>query len=178
MTGTNDHDPGGPERTSMPREDLVSVIRSPTFLPRPAPEGRITGNISNDSPKSSIAQVLGIIPNRSARIARPRPSLITYPDYLRRNDQPSLATPAVAQLTASRDSCVAEAEGQGSRNPGGCSVDGIPAESSEPTTPPASRKTATPAASNAPTTPSSGFGADGCTVPGRPRDAASGNEGA
>jgi hypothetical protein len=62
--------------------------------------GKVAENLSIDGPKSAIARLLGIIVNISASTAPPRPSLITFSDYVRRIEQPSPATLAIAQLTA------------------------------------------------------------------------------
>jgi hypothetical protein len=60
----------------------------------------VAENLSIDGPKSAIARLLGIIVNLSASTAPPSPSLITFPDYVRRIEQPSLGSLAIAQLTA------------------------------------------------------------------------------
>jgi hypothetical protein len=61
--------------------------------------GRVAENLSIDGPKSAIARLLGIIVNFSASTSPPRPSLITFPDYVRRIEQPSLGSMAIARLT-------------------------------------------------------------------------------
>ena len=71
----------GKEKDAIERPGMSRL--SPDSPPKPDPEGRVTEKISNDSPKSAIAQILGIIANRSARIERLEPSLITFSDYLR-----------------------------------------------------------------------------------------------
>jgi hypothetical protein len=61
--------------------------------------GKVAENLSIDGPQSAIARLLGIIVDFSASTAPPRPSLITFPDYVRRIKQPSLGSLAIAQLT-------------------------------------------------------------------------------